>query len=161
MLTGVSFSVSCLVGMLSGGVLADRLARKEPRLFGRLLTIPCAIGAAAYVVALASAQLWVFLLASFLANLSFSISAVMIWPAVHAVCGTKRRATAVAILQATYAVVGAALGPFITGMLSDWFSSTWGAESLRGAFAAMLFFVALAAVAFQRSGRALVRDMEC
>ena len=70
------------------------------------------------------------------------------------------RATATAILALCVTIVGAGLGPFLLGTLSQFLSARLGQESLRYAFFAVGPTFALAALTFFVMSRHLKRDLE-
>jgi MFS family permease len=83
-----------------------------------------------------------------------------VFAAIHAVCGNRRRAMAIALVLFSATLFGSGLGPLATGVLSDLFSSTYGAEGLRYSLIIIMAVLAASAIAFYICGRAMPRDLE-
>ena len=97
----------------------------------------------------------------FLTTVLLSSSAAQIFTAMHTVCGSKRRSTALAILLFTGNLFGLGLGPILTGRISDALAGHVGsADGLR--FAIMIMLCACAPLAFFlfRAARQMPFDVE-
>jgi len=138
------------LGTLSGGLIADRLARRSASgpvwliVTGATLT---GIFGLAYTLAPPLAAAVAFLLiGQFVGTLhmgpAYALSATAAPPAV--------RGTAIAILQVGANLVGYGLGPFVAGVLSDFFA---GGDSLRWSLATISCFYLLAALSFAVAAR--------
>jgi MFS family permease len=134
---GGVFAAAALVGSLAGGALADRLAARDvtwlPRLagWGLIAAFPL------YELALMSPGVVALSVLVFLATTALAGSIPASFSAIHLVCGSKRRAFAIALTFFFANLVGLGLGPLVTGMLSDAFAATHGsAEGLRFALMA-------------------------
>jgi MFS family permease len=79
---------------------------------------------------------------------------------IHAVCGSRRRAMAIAIMYFTATLFGSGLGPLVTGALSDWLSPSYGAQSLRVSLMTVVTVLLIAGAAFYKCARALPGDLE-
>jgi predicted MFS family arabinose efflux permease len=155
---GVAISAANLVGTLAGGWLADRLSIRSIRWYAWLCASSCLVGAGLYLIALSANNLWTFVGVSFLAELTLWMGTFASWPAVHAVCGSRRRGTAIAVLQFSYVLLGGGFGPLVAGALSDLLDKRFGIESLRYALYVMTISLVPAAIAFWRSGRYLLQE---
>ena len=129
------------IGVLSGGVIAERLARKDvrwymwlPTLTG-LICIPFMI--ATYLVAGAYTALIVAIIPGVLFNVYLGNTLAM----THGLVGLRMRALASAILFFILNLIGLGLGPWAVGVLSDLLAPTLGQESLRYA---MLYLLPIA-----------------
>ena len=129
------------IGVLSGGVIAERLARKDvrwymwlPTLTG-LICIPFMI--ANYLVAGAYTALIVAIIPGILFNVYLGNTLAM----THGLVGLRMRALASAILFFILNLIGLGLGPWAVGVLSDVLAPTLGQESLRYA---MLYLLPIA-----------------
>lgn len=80
--------------------------------------------------------------------------------AIQAVCGSHRRATAVALMLFSGNVLGAGLGPVLTGAMSDALTLGFGTDAL--SFAMMLGTGLLLPISycFFRSASYLPKDLE-
>ena len=70
------------------------------------------------------------------------------------------RATAGAVLLFVINLIGLAVGPAVTGWLSDSLEPRFGAESLRYALLIVSMMLALAGFHFWRASRTLAEDLE-
>jgi MFS family permease len=143
-----------------GGWLADRWAAKDVR--GRM-----------WVASLAMA---ICLPASILLYTSSSGSQALAWMVLPATVGLAiqapayglaqslatpgTRATAAAVLLLCTNVTGMAIGPTITGILSDLFEPAFGAHSLRIAMLCNALMLAPAGLFFFLASRTMVADLE-
>ncbi|MBW2424387.1 MAG: MFS transporter [Deltaproteobacteria bacterium] len=148
------------VGTFMGGWLADRWAAKDVR--GRM-----------WVASLAMA---ICLPASILLYTSSSGSQALAWMVLPATVGLAiqapayglaqslatpgTRATAAAVLLLCTNVTGMAIGPTITGILSDLFEPAFGAHSLRIAMLCNALMLAPAGLFFFLASRTMVADLE-
>ena len=124
MSTGLVIGVTGVIGLLIGGQLADRASRRSPR--ARLLVGVAGLSLAAPLVFIAllmprhRPMLFALILGiGWMFNYFMSTAWV---PALADVVEPHLRATAVALNFAVGDLLGAALGPVLTGFLSDWFT---------------------------------------
>jgi len=119
------------VGLMLGGILAERLAPRDRRWYlwvpgiAALISIPLMI--ATYLADSASWSLAMFVIPGFLATLYLGNTLAM----VHGLVGLRMRALASAILLFVLNIIGLGLGPWSVGVLSDLLNPSLGAESLR------------------------------
>jgi len=119
------------IGVFSGGLIADRLARRDQRWY---LWLPALTGFVCVP----------FMIMVYLADGPYTALALGIVPGVlfnvylgntiattHSLVGLRMRALSSAILFLILNIIGLGLGPWTTGMLSDYLQPTLGAESLR------------------------------
>ena len=131
------------VGVLCGGLLADRLAPKDKRWH---VWLPGIAG----IVALP------FMVSVYLVDGKYTALMCMIIPAImsnvylgnalamsHGLVGLRMRAMASAILFFILNIIGLGAGPWTVGMVSDMLQPTLGAESLRYA---MLYVIPVVSV---------------
>ncbi|MEC7138707.1 MAG: MFS transporter, partial [Pseudomonadota bacterium] len=126
------------VGVFAGGVIAERLARKDvrwymwlPALTG-LICVPFMV--ANYMVAGAYTALIVSIIPGILFNVYLGNTLAM----THGLVGLRMRALASAILFFILNLIGLGLGPWVIGLLSDQLAPTLGQESLRHAMLYLL-----------------------
>lgn len=131
------------VGLLSGGMLAERLALKDKRWYNwipawaAVVLTPFAVGT--FAADSAGLALAMFAIPGFLSTVYLGNTLAM----VHGLVGLRMRAFASAILFFVLNIIGLGLGPFSVGVLSDWLQPSLGAESLRYA---MLYVVPVASI---------------
>jgi MFS family permease len=110
--------LSLLLGVLTGGWLADRLQRKYP--FGRLIVIAAAFLFAAPFVLLAiqSDEKWVFLAALFIGGFFMSWYHGPVTAVLHDLTPQRAHATSIGVYMFVTQLLGA-LGPQLVGRISD------------------------------------------
>jgi len=153
-------AVGSLIGTLGGGWLADRLASRDIRWLAWLPAATCALAGPAFWVALSIDDLAPFLAFSFVAWMLLSASLPPVFAAIHAVCGSRRRATAVAVALFSATVFGTGFGPLVTGAISDALTALYGAEGLRYALKFTVSLLVVAGALFYLFGRAMPMDLE-
>jgi predicted MFS family arabinose efflux permease len=126
-------AVAGIVGLLSSGLLADRIGRRDPRrvlwLIGgtMLLTLPILVFA--FLVGdptLALVSFGVYLVVAYL-----SVPAAV--SVTQNLAGAARRSTVAALVVTMTSLLGSGLGPLAAGVASDLLKPYAGAESLRWA----------------------------
>jgi MFS family permease len=157
---GIVSAGAALVGTLGGGVLADRLGSRDARWYAWLPAAGCLLAWPIYAAAIMMNSFNSFVALAGLGGLLVGGCIPSMFTALHAVCGTARRALAVAVLMFVMSLIGSGLGPIITGVLSDAWVPSKGTESLRWAMLAATLFLLPAAWCFWASGRHLRQDME-
>ncbi len=110
--------VSLLLGVLTGGFLADRLNRKYP--YGRILIIAAAFLFAAPFVLLAiqTDEKWVFLTALFIGGFFMSWYHGPVTAVLHDLTPQRAHATSIGVYMFVTQLLGA-LGPQLVGKISD------------------------------------------
>ncbi|MEC7107580.1 MAG: MFS transporter [Pseudomonadota bacterium] len=148
------------VGVFAGGVIAERLARKDvrwymwlPALTG-LICVPFMV--ANYMVAGAYTALIVSIIPGILFNVYLGNTLAM----THGLVGLRMRALASAILFFILNLIGLGLGPWVIGLLSDQLAPTLGQESLRYAMLYLLpAMMTWSVIHFYLASRTLKEDL--
>ena len=148
------------VGVFAGGVIAERLARKDvrwymwlPALTG-LICVPFMV--ANYMVAGAYTALIVSIIPGILFNVYLGNTLAM----THGLVGLRMRALASAILFFILNLIGLGLGPWAIGLLSDQLAPTLGQESLRHAMLYLLpAMMTWSVIPFYLASRTLKEDL--
>lgn len=139
---GVAMSLSLFVGLASGGVIADRLSRRDPRYYmwtcvaGSIIPIPF------YALALSASGPRIsigFLIPSFMFGILQGAPAIAI---VQGVVKSRMRGVAAATYLLVVNVVGG-LGPQIIGALSDHFTPMFGPSALAKAILSVSLFFSI------------------
>ncbi len=157
---GVSLGVGSMIGLLLGGALSNKGARRDVKL-------PLTIGAGAMCLALPSA-----LGSLFVPSASISIALVLVtgvfWSVpngavlatLYSVVTPSMRATAGAITIFFSSVLGFGLGPTFVGLLSDALAPRWGVEALRYALLAPACLMPLTAFALYAAAATSAADLQ-
>ena len=148
------------VGVFAGGVIAERLARKDvrwymwlPALTG-LICVPFMV--ANYMVAGAYTALIVSIIPGILFNVYLGNTLAM----THGLVGLRMRALASAILFFILNLIGLGLGPWVIGLLSDLLAPTLVQESLRHAMLYLLpAMMTWSVIHFYLASRTLKEDL--
>jgi MFS family permease len=149
-----------LIGTLGGGYLADRLARRDPRWLAWLPAVACTVSGPIYVIALASDSFRTSLGISFWCGLFLAGGLPPVFAAIHEICGSARRATAIAIVFFAASLFGNGLGPVVAGALSDTLSARFGVNGLRYTMQILMLLLLVTGAAFYQFGRAMPADRE-
>lgn len=124
--TGIILGLTGLIGLLAGGLVAERAARRSPRsrlMVGAVsLTLSVPLTACALTLPHTAPALFVAVFsAGWLLQFSFHVTAL---PAVSDVIEPRLRATGIALFFAAFYLLGGAFGPVIAGALSDQFAAS-------------------------------------
>ncbi len=157
---GVAVAVAMICGALVGGRLGDWLGSKDCRWYAWIPGISYLIGAPLYWATLSTHHLWSFIAVDFPAELVLAMGTAVAFSTIHSVCGTRRRALAIATVQFSMTLLGCGLGPLISGVLSDALTPTYGIDSLRYALVATVVLLLPAAASFYRAGFAIALERE-
>lgn len=149
------------VGVLSGGLIADRLARRDKRWY---VWLPVVAGLIALPFIIAVYQVdgrYTALLCMIVPGVMSNVYLGNAIATTHGLVGLRMRAMSSAILFFILNIIGLGLGPWAIGMASDYLSPAHGDESLRLAMATILPVVAFWSVChFYLASRTLRADLD-
>ena len=148
-------------GFFGGGYLTDRLSLGGRRRGFRFLAISSVVSAVLNVgVFLASSAYWSFALMIIPTMLSnFYLAPVL--AQTQSLVSLPMRSVASALVLLVINIVGLALGPLLTGMLSDALSASYGSESTRYALLAVSsFLLPWSAWHYFRAAQTIDADLE-
>jgi MFS family permease len=157
---GLVSAAGSLVGLVPGGWLADRLARRDVRWLSWLPALAFLVGSPIYLIAFTLNDVSSFMVFMFAGMVTLSAGLPSVFSTVHAICGTARRATAIAIVLFSASLIGGGLGPVLSGAISDQLSVRYGYHGLRYALMTMTTLLPASAVFMYWCGRAMPRDLE-
>jgi MFS family permease len=148
------------VGLFASGLVADRLGRRDARWY---LRVPAITG-----IALAPFMWLQFFATDVRVSLGFGAIAVILLngfvppqaAATQSLVPANLRATAAATNVLMAGVVGVALGPFMTGVLSDALTPAFGADALRYAIGVAGLFGVAGGLCFLRASVTFRRELE-
>lgn len=159
--SGSISAITAIAGALAGGYLTDWAGRRSPAAVPLVTGLLMIFALPAYVIALLTHDLTTFVIASLIGGgLLFSAGPPM-FAGIHIVCGSRRRAMAIALLYFMMNSIGLGGGPALTGILSDSFAEQYGsAMGLR--IAMVISFAALlpGAAFFMLACRRMKADAE-
>ena len=157
---GVPVGVMALLGMVTSGIVGDRLSKRDVR--WRAWIVALAVGIAFPVSVgcfLAPSKLLAVAAYGTAATLT-TFYAAPTFALVQSLSLPRMRAVALAVLTTVICLVGRGLGPQIVGVLSDTLHTHWGQDSLRYGLLAMTPALILAAAHFYWAGKYLSKDMQ-
>ena len=153
--------LASLVGNPLGGWVSDRLGAKNPAWlaripgYGFLLALPLFFGS--YL----STSLSGVLICFGIGMAVMMAAAPPIFSCLHAVCGSARRATAIAIALLFANLMGVGMGPVLAGGLSDLFAISYGeADGLRLSLCVMNLLYLPSAYFMLRASRTIAAEIE-
>lgn len=146
-------------GMIAGGVISDRLAKRDPRWWAWLPGLSIVIGLPFAVAAYLLATPWLVLACLFVPGLTANVYPGPTYSTVQGMVGIKMRAVAMAFVLFIINLIGLGLGPLGLGIMSDVLQSTFGSESLRYTLLFSLIFKLWSAVHFALAARTIVADL--
>lgn len=158
---GAVSAVTAIFGALAGGYLTDRLGRRTPAAVPLLTGLLMIAALPAYVVALLSNDLTIFVVCALIGGCLVFGAGPSLFAGIHIICGSARRATAIALLYFMMNSIGLGGGPALTGVLSDFFGAHEGsAMGLR--IAMLISFAALlpGGLCFLLASRSMKADAE-
>lgn len=158
---GLISTVTAVVGALAGGYLTDRLGRRSPATAPMLTGLLMLAAFPAYVLALMTQDFYLFVVAAMIGGCLIFCAAPSLFAGIHIVCGSPRRATAIALLYFVMNSIGLGGGPALTGVLSDAFGAHHGsAMGLRIAMLISLTALLPGGVCFIIASRTMKADAE-
>ena len=149
------------IGVFGGGLLADKLARKDKRWYMWLPAITGVICVPFMIAVYLVDNPYTALALSLVPGILFNVYLGNAIATTHGLVGLRMRATASAILFLILNIIGLGLGPWTIGILSDYFSTSLGTESLRQAMLYVLPPIMFwSACHFYMATRTLREDLE-
>jgi Arabinose efflux permease len=156
---GVINAVFAVVGILSSGILSDRMARLDERWRSWVVAI-CVAAYVPLIVAMAFSPTMTI-------SLCFAAGAALIanaWNApayalTYGLVAPRMRATTIALIMVLTNLIGFGLGPPLAGMLSDFFQDQFGKDALRYSLSILVCCNIWAALHFFLSSLNLKREM--
>jgi MFS family permease len=157
---GLAAAISGAIGVTLGGLLADRLSRRDPRWYlwlsaaGSVLALPFALG-----FAWAETSFWAiaFFCPFYLLN---NIYVSSLWTLVQNLVTPRMRSMAAATQLTVLNIVGLGAGPLVAGYVSEVLEPQYGNDGLRVALTIAAVVGSIAAIFFLLAGRTLREDLE-
>ncbi|MDG2306277.1 MAG: MFS transporter [Candidatus Binatia bacterium] len=157
---GLAAAISGAVGVTVGGLLADRLARRDARWFTWISAIS-SITALPFALGFAWAPTAGLAIAAFIPFYALNnLYVSSLWTLVQNLVSPRMRSTAAATQLGILNIVGLGVGPLVAGYVSQVLEPTYGVDGLRVALTIAAVVGAAAAIFFLLSGRTLRADLE-
>jgi MFS family permease len=170
LMLGVVGSIGGLAGAIWGGVLCDRLVRRDRRWQLRLPAIGALISAVLQLLFI----LWPESHAWRLGNLTVPVAMVFMlvgavfaafwigptYAAVQSIAPAHWRTQAAAMLLLIFNLIGMGIGPVLVGVASDLLLPIFASQSIRYALLASLLSVVFGGILYWRSAPAYARELD-
>ena len=127
---GASYAFSVL-GLLVGGVVISRLMRRDPRWEFWVAAGTYAISLPLYVAMVLAPTWWMVIALQCVGTFFSSVGSGATLSGVQSLAEPRRRATAASLVLLTSSLVGAGMGPWVVGMITDALVPELGKEALR------------------------------
>jgi MFS family permease len=124
-------ALGTVVGLIAGGLLADWLAKRDPRAPHHIIFATSALGVLTQAGVLLTTNVSVAYTFSAIVGFVTSLPIGPLTAAIQAQAAPRARATAGGIMLIVSSVIGMGGGPLIVGVLSDRLAARAGQESLR------------------------------
>lgn len=152
-LTGVAIGLGMAVGVMSGGVVADRMARASRERPQRLCAVTMLLSALCFAAVLTLENSWLVFAATFVAAALGAVGSPVITAAVQNEAPPELRATAASLGTLMVSMMGIGLAPWIIGMISDALTPQYGKDALRYALLVCVGFCVLTAALHMETAR--------
>lgn len=156
---GVSAAAS-IVGTVLGGFLTDRLSKRNLAWLGWLPAVGLVVCWPLYEAMLLAPTFAMALTFAGLAGLALNAAVPAMFTCLHAICGSARRAMAVAVVFFFANLIGLGLGPVVAGALSDAFSAIHGPVGIRYSLLLVMILLLPCAWLLVLTGRHVAADVE-
>jgi MFS family permease len=159
-LLAMSLGISQLIGMLCAGLLTDFMVKRDVRWYGWIAAIAMFVSTPIFVAVFLTNNATVAMSALFLAFLVGIFQGPSSLAAVQTLAHLRMRAMAAAVFFLIVNLIGGAIGPLLTGWLSDALRPTYGDDSLRYALLSVaLIFGMWAGVHYALSTRTIRKEV--
>jgi MFS family permease len=159
---GTISTVTAIFGALVGGYLTDRLGRRSPAAVPFLTGALIIAALPFYLAALLTSDFTIFVIGTLIGGCVMFSAGPSMFAGIHIICGSQRRATAIAMLYFMMNSIGLGGGPVLTGLLSDGFGASYGsAMGLRIAMVIAFASLLPGGVCFLLASRTMKADAEC
>ena len=158
---GLIVGVAGGLGFFGGGYFADRIGRGGHRGAFRFLSLSMIVAAACYAAVFlapsAGSALWLLVLPTVISN--FYLAPVL--SQAQGLVSLSMRSVASALVLLLINIIGLALGPLLTGVLSDALTPAFGVDAMRYSLLIVSVMVLpWAAVHYTLAGRTIEADLE-
>ena len=131
------------IGVFGGGMLADKLAKKDKRWYAWLPALTGMISLPFLYLFFISESAYTALMCFVIPGILANVYLGSVLATTHGLVGLRMRAMASAILFLIINIIGLGLGPWSIGILSDYLSDSYQQESLRYAMLYVLPVVSI------------------
>ena len=156
---GLIISVGGIVGVLSGGYIANRWFGGNERGQMRLSAVTTMLSVPCYVAFLTLPQKHAALFMLMPTMLVFNLFVAPTYALMQRLVPDTMRATTMAVVMLLYNLIGMGVGPQLVGILSDGLQPKVGGDSLRYAMLIVSFVSVWSAYHFWKAGQTIKEDL--
>jgi predicted MFS family arabinose efflux permease len=156
---GLSFGIGGLIGTFAGGAISDWLGARDARWRQGVPAVGLALSAPASLIAFLAPSPAVSVVCLALTYVLGLLYFAPTFAAAQSLVPDGIRATASGVLLFCLSLIGASVGPYMIGVLSDLLAPRYGALSLRYAMSFLPLTMLWSAVHFLLAARALPHDL--
>jgi MFS family permease len=157
---GAVTAVASIVGTVLGGFLTDRLSKRNLAWLGWWPALGLILCWPLYEGMLLAPTFTMALIFAGMAGIVLNAAVPAMFACLHAVCGSARRAMAVAVVFFFANLIGLGLGPVLAGAMSDAFSAIHGPVGIRYALLIVMTLLLPCAWLLVMSARHVATDVE-
>jgi MFS family permease len=157
---GLGIGVASAIGTYLGGTLADRLGRKDRRMYAWIPAAGVLVAFPFYVAAMVSGNPYLAIAILVVPSLLNSLWLGPAFGTIQNLAPMRMRALASAVLLFILNIIGLGLGPFLVGVLSDLLSGVAGELSLRWAILIATAAYFWAGAHFLLASRTIRQDLD-
>lgn len=157
---GVVAIIAGVLGTFLGGALSDWLGKRDPRWNSWIVALLFLIGLPPALLAFSTQS---FATLQWLLPIPVFVSGAYLAPTfamTQNLVGIRMRAMASALLLFAINLIGMGVGPWLAGVLSDYFSADYGVHALRHALFVLAFLNIWGIVHYFLAGRSLIAGYE-
>lgn len=151
--------IPAVIGMLTGGRLADLWIRRDARAPVWILILTYCIALPLTLVTLLTNSLTLVFSVTALSSLFTGIYIGPNYALIQGLAGAKMRSTAAAVYMLLVNLVGLGAGPLVAGLLSDRLSLYFGADGLRYALCGLLSTYVIGIAMFLKAAQTVSADL--
>lgn len=156
--TGLTIGLGMAAGMLIGGIVADRLAKRSPSAPQIFCMAAALATGAAYLLVLSLANVKLAFAATFCASAIGALGSPTNVTTVQNLCDPRLRAVAASLATLTISLLGVGLAPLVIGLTSDALTPQFGVQALRYALMMSLVVSLITAALYYHVARLLRED---
>lgn len=157
---GIIYGIFGGFGFYMGGWFADKIAQRSARKALLFIAMCTAIGGLLYVLAFASTSVGLTFALFALPSVVSNFYLATVFAQTQALVSLRMRAVASSIMLFILNIIGLGLGPLVAGALSDYLTTSYGADGLRYSLLAItILMTPVATLCYYLASRSIEPDL--